>query len=358
MTEAPVAAQRAEDLRILGRLDDAEHAARQGLADDPGDAVLLTVLAGVLRQAGRPEEALQAAAAAGAAAPERPDTHRQRALALSALGRRATACEASEVAVSLDPHGPITLVVHAVVLQAAGELHAAAEAARRAVAVAPEEPAGHLLVADISSGFGDVRTARAAYTEVLRLEPDNAVARHDLAVLDMGRGRAGPALRGLLDAGAIGPADGLPVLENVTAVLWRLSWYLRLVLFVSLFVVGALGATGPEPQFVTSNLARIGAAVVLAVAGLLSWRFTRQLPPQARPVVSAVVRADGLLAVAAVLIVAGFAVYLAIVVTGYGVLVFGVYGVVVALFAVTVTANLRARRRRRKRLRNPVTEPR
>ncbi|MPZ64123.1 MAG: hypothetical protein GEU83_00880 [Pseudonocardiaceae bacterium] len=348
MTETPAAAQRAEDLRLLGRLDEAERIAREGLAADPSDAVLLTVLAGVLRQAGRPAAALQAAEAASAAAPQAPDPHRQRALALSALGRHEPACEASAVAVSLDPHGPITLVAHAVVLQAAGALHAASEAARWAVAVAPEEPAGHLLVADIHHALGDVRTARLAYGEVLRLEPDNAVARHDLAVLDMGRGRAGPALRGLLDAGALGPADGLPLRENVAAVLWRLSWYLRLVLFASFFLVGALGATGPEPQFVASNLARIGAAVVLVVAGLLSWRFSRRLPPQARPVITAALRADGLLAAAAILIAAGFAIHVAIVVTGYGVLVFGVFGVVVALFAVTVTADVRARRRRKR----------
>ncbi len=350
MTEAPAVAQRAEELRLLGRFDEAERITRQGLAADPSDAVLLTVLAGVLRQAGRPEEALQAAAAASAAAPERPDTHRQRALALSTLGRHEPACEASEVAVSLDSHGPSTLVVHAAVLQAAGALHAASEAARWAVAVAPGEPAGHLLVADIHHALGDIRTARAAYTEVLRLEPDNAVARHDLAVLDMGRGRAGPALRGLLDAGALGPADGLPLLDNVTAVLWRLSWYLRLVLFVSFFLVGAVGApVGPEPQFVSSNLARIGAAVVLAIAGLLSWRFTRQLPSQFWPALTAALRADGLLAAAAVLVVAGFSIHFAIVATGYGVLVLGVFGVVMALFAVTVTADLRARRRQRPR---------
>lgn len=353
MNQASVqAAQRVEHLRLLGRYTEAEEVARQALAADPSDGLLLVGLAAVLHQEGRYPEALQAADAAIADLPE-PSVHRQRALTLSALGRHGEACDASATAVSLDPHAVASLIVHAAVLQQARALPAATEAARQAVELAPDEPTAHLVMAGISADVGDRASARTAYQEVLRLDPDNAAARHDLALLDLARGRAGPALRGLLEAGALQPAalgtgGGLPVLANVTTVLWRLTWYLRLVLFVSLYVVGVAALSGqPEPRFEPSTPARIAAAAVLAFAGLLSWRFARKLPPQARPVLIAATRSDPLLTVSAALIAAGFAVYALIVVTGYGLLFLIVFALVTALFLVTVAAGIRNRRRRR-----------
>lgn len=353
MTQASEqAAQRIEHLRLLGRYIEAEQVARQALAADPSDGLLLFGLAAVLHQQGRYAEALRAADAAVVDLPE-PPVHRQRALALSALGRHPDAREASATAVSLDPHAAASLIVHAAVLQQARALPAATDAARQAVELAPEEPTAHLVMAGISADLGDRVSARAAYLEVLRLDPDNAAARHDLALLDLAQGRAGPALRGLLEAGALDPAalgtgGGLPVLTNVTAVLWRLTWYLRLVLFLSLYVVGTATLAGqPEPRFEPSIPARIAAAAVLVVAGLVSWRFVRGLPPQARPVLVAATRSDRLLIVSAALIAAGFGVYGLIVVTGYGLLFIVVFGLVTALFVITVAAAARNRWRRR-----------
>jgi Flp pilus assembly protein TadD len=354
--ESVRAAHRVEHLRMLGRYDEAEQAARSALATEPSDGLLLFGLAAVLHQKGDYAGALDATDAALADLPEAP-VYRQRALALSALGRHDEATAASATAVSLDPHGAVSFIVHAAVLQQARALPAAADAARWAVALAPEEPTAHLIVAEVSTAQGDRATARAAYHEVLRLDPDNVAARHDLAVLDLSQGRVGTALRGLLDAGALAPAAlstpgpgadaGLPVLANVKVVLWRLAWYLRLVLFIGFFVV--IAASPPGMQLVPSTPVRIAAALVLVVAGVLSWRFTRTLPSQARPVLTAALRSDALLATCAVFTVVGFALYAAMVVTGYSPLAPVVFVLVMVLYGLTITANLVNRRRRRKR---------
>lgn len=349
------AAHRVEHLRILGRYDEAERIARRALAADPSDGLLLFGLASVLHQRGDYAGALGAADAALAELPEAP-VYRQRALALSALDRHAEAVEASNRAVSMEPLGAVSYVVHAAVLQQAQQLAAAADAARRAVAVAPEEPTAHLIMAEISTELGDRETARAAYQEVLRLDPDNVAARHDLAVLDLSQGRMRTALRGLLDAGALAPAAlsassadagpvALPVLANVKVILWRLGRYLRLVLFVGFFVVVAASPPTP-PDFVSSTAVRVAAALVLVAAGLLGWRFARTLPPQARPVLAAVLRSDRALAAAAALVVAGFLDYVAIVVTGYAPLASVVFLLVVLHYVLALGTGVRNRRRR------------
>lgn len=60
---------------------------------------------------------------------------------------------------------------------------------------------------------------------------------------------------------------------------------------------------------------------MLCGTGLLAWRFTSGLPRQARTVVVAALRADRLLAVTAVVVPLAVAALLAVVVTGYGLVV-------------------------------------
>lgn len=337
-----LAVRRGEDLRVLGRFTDAERVLHTALAEHPGHAELLCVLAAVLRQDGRPAEALRAADAAVGADPSAGHAHRQRALALSATGSHRAAAEAGATAVRLDPHDAVALIVHAAVLREGGALPAASAAARRAVQLAPEEPTAHIVVAHIHSTLGDTATARKAYRETLRLDPENAAARHDLAVLDLRRGRTRLALDGLLAAGTMGPADGMAlVLYNVAAVLWRLAWYLRIVLLVGCIAVG--GVSGPAPGIAS----RVAAAGTLAAAGLLAWRFTRRLPVQARSVLPAALRGDGLLAVTYALSAVAVALLLVVIVTGYGRLGIVVWLVILVQFLLALVSGIRSRRRQR-----------
>jgi tetratricopeptide (TPR) repeat protein len=342
---AAAALARAEHLRALGRLDDAERAARTGLAEHPEDPALLRALSVVLLGAGggRHAEGLAAAEAAAALEPDREHPHRLRALHLSMMDRHAEAVEAGYRAVQLAPDDPFAATGYARVLQRAGRLTDAAQVARRVVELAPHDAASHFLLADVSSDLGDRRTARAAYLETLRLDPAHAGARHDLAVLDSRTHHPGRALRGLIDAGRLDPA-ATGVLRNVGAVLWQLSWRLRMLLLVAVFVV--LGAGGADRSGdLTSNTARIAAAVVLVVGAALAWWTTRGLPRGTWPVMRAALAADGPLAGTWIALGLCVALYATVVVTGVAVVVAGVWIVLLGLAVLAVAVGIGRRRR-------------
>ncbi|MET0191171.1 MAG: tetratricopeptide repeat protein [Pseudonocardia sediminis] len=340
--------ERAEHLRAVGRLDDAERTVREGLTEYPQDPGLLRGLAVLLLAADRDrpdrhEEGLAAAEAACAAEPDAEHPHRLRALHLSMLNRHGEALEAGYRAVTLAPDDRYAATGYARVLQRAGRLADAAQVARRVVDLAPLEAGSHFLLADVTSDLGDRTTARAAYTETLRLDPTHAGARHDLAVLDARSHHPGRALGGLVDAGRLAPGE-TGVLRTVAAVLWQLSWRLRLVLLVSVFVVLALSA---RPEGGTAG-ARIGAVAVLLVGALLARYETRELPKGAWPVIVAAVRADRPLAVTWVALGLCVALYVAVAVTGVAALAGAVWIVLLglALLAVIVGVTRRNRTRR------------
>jgi tetratricopeptide (TPR) repeat protein len=305
---------RAEDLRQLGRLDEAEGVLREALAATPDDPGLLGALAWVLYAAGQPAEGLEAAEAACARAPEEGRFHHARAALLSALQRHAEAVQAADVAASLVPQDPGVARTRARVRAAAGRLRKARDAARHAVALAPESAAGHFLLADISDDLGHRRAARRSYEEAMRLDPQNAVVRHDLAVLDANTRHPVRALRGLVEAGTLDPT--LPVvLQTIAGVLWKLSWWLRVLL--AAFTVACVVTSGSEPDEQTWS-ARATAIVALLVIGLLTWWTTRSLPPQARPAVLAALRQDAPLRLTYLAIGACAVLFLAVAVTGLG----------------------------------------
>ncbi|MDN5934372.1 MAG: tetratricopeptide repeat protein, partial [Pseudonocardia sp.] len=315
-------------MRALRRYDDAEREARRGLAAEPGDADLLMELAAVLLAQRRGADGLAVAEAALTGAPQAERAHRIRAALLAQLGRHAEALHAGYTSVSLAPEEPWAALGYATVLQQAGRLADAQQVALRAVSLAPDEPAAHPRLADIASDRGDPGTARAAYQETLRLDPDNAAARHDLAVLDLNAHRQGDALRGLVEAGRLDPSIPV-VLDNVGAVLWRLSWRVRICLLVAAFLV--IGTSGADPE-VRGVLGRVTAALVLVAAAGIAWWAGRDLPSQAGPVVRAALRADRPLAVTVGALGLCLLTYAAVAVTGLGELAVFVW-LVLALLA-------------------------
>jgi tetratricopeptide (TPR) repeat protein len=333
------AALRVEHLSDLGRLADAEREARAALAAEPQSPALLAALSRVFLQGRNYTEGLAAADAAAAQAPDDERLHRLRALHLSGLGFHRDAAAAAHAAVVLAPQEPLTAITQARVLQAA-RLHVDALAvARRAVALDPALAQAHLVLADIADDAGDRRLARAAYQEVLRLDPQHAVARHDLALLDARARRPVAALAGLVEAGMLDPA--LPVvLRSVAAVLWQLSWRLRMLLFVA--TIATLGAAASPVA------SRVAAGVVLLVAATVVGLTARALPRQARPVVRAALRTDRPLRFTYFAVTACLAIFLEVAVTGQGVFAAGVWLVLVALGLLAAVVRLvRGLRRRR-----------
>lgn len=335
------AAQRVEYLRELGRFDDAEREARAALAAEPQDATLLVALAAVLLGAGRHAEGLAAADAATAAAPQDERVHRLRGLLLSYMGRHHEAVQAGYTAVSLAPEEPYAATGYARVLQRAGRLTDAMAVAHRLVSLAPNSAASHFLLADVASDLGDRQTARASYAEALRLDPQHAAARHDLAVLDARSHRPARALRGLVDAGTMDPS--MPqVLQTVTAVLWQLSWRLRMWLAVAT-VIAIFSGSGTDPAW----SARIVAVAILLASAGLAWLTVRDLPAGTRPVVQAALRTDGPLRFTWIATGVCLAVYAAVAVTGLRVLVVVVWLALALLGWLTLGVRLVRSARRR-----------
>lgn len=332
------AAVRVEHLTDLGRFAEAQQAAHTALAAEPHSPALLAALARVLLRTRDHAAGLAAADAAAALVPDDERIHRLRALHLSALGHHYWAEDAARTAVTLAPEEPLTAITEARVLQQARRFRDALVPAQRAVALDPNLPQAHLVLADIADDAGDRRTARAAYQEVLRLDPQHAVARHDLAVLDARTRRPVAALAGLVEAGMLDPS--LPtVLNTVAAVLWQLSWRLRMLLVVA--TVAVVGAAW------SPTATRVTAVVILLLAGLLTARTVRSLPSQARPVVLAALRTDRPLRFTYVAVATCVLIFVAVAVTGFAPLAAAVWMVLVVLGLLALLVGLFRRMRRR-----------
>lgn len=287
------AAARVAQLRAARRLDDAEREARRALAAEPEDVGLRIELAAVLIDADRAAQALPVAQAAVAGAPQEPAAYRVLALSLAELGRHDEALHAAYTAVTLGPESASSAICYSHVLQRAGRMPDAQDVAQRAVAIAPEDPRTHLQLADVASDRGDRDTARRAYAETLRLDPENAAARHDLAVLEINARRPVEGLPGLVEAGRLDPSRP-ETLRNVAAVLWQLSYRLRLVVVGTALAVTVINRGDPD---LSSWTARAGGAAALAVVALVIWLTVRRLPAATGAAARAALRTDRPLAV-------------------------------------------------------------
>jgi hypothetical protein len=131
------------------------------------------------------------------------------------------------------------------------------------------------------------------------------------------------------------------VLLTVTAVLWQLSWRLRIWLIAATLV--ALVTSGQS-----AGTARLVAAGILVASAGLAWWTVRDLPSRTRPVVAAALRTDAPLRFTYIATTACVAVYAVIAVTGLGVLAGMVWLVLGLLGWLTLVVRIvRSRRSRR-----------
>jgi tetratricopeptide (TPR) repeat protein len=304
--------ERIDDLRAIGRSSEAEALLRTALLEEPQDSQLLWRLAAVLLVAKRPAEGVAAAAAAVAADPENPNAHRLHGLLLAELGYLPQALHAAYTAVTQAPEHAHTSVAYSYVLGCARRYPDAAAVARRAVELAPHDTEPHAQVGDIALMSGDRATARRAYSEVLRLDPAHAGARRNLAALDHVGHRPREALRGLVEAGRMDP-DVPEVLTLVTAVMWQLSWRMRIGLVVALIPLLIISTTSDSAPWPT----RIVGVAIIVLAGVAAWWHLRELPHGTHTVVFAAIRRDGLLVVTYVFIAICLLAYVVVAITGY-----------------------------------------
>jgi tetratricopeptide (TPR) repeat protein len=345
----PGAIERIDNLRVVSRFTDAEQLIRTALATEPQDARLLWRLAAVLLGTQRVAEGLHASGAAVGADPQNPDAQRLHALLLTANNRHGEATYAGHSAVTLAPQHAHTVTVYAHVLKCAGRYADAAAVARRAVELAPNDPDTHMEVGDVALSSGDRQTARTAYENVLALDPGHATARRNLAAVDVMSRRPRLALGGLVEAGRINP-DTPQVLPIVAAVLWQLSWRMRIGLVIALVPVLIVGAKyGNDASWATRTVG----AVVLMLAAVVTWWHVRGLPRGTGRVIIAALRGDGLLMATYLFIAFCLVVYVAVGISGVAPVAAIIWPIAILLSIIAVVSRIaggftrRAQSRRR-----------
>jgi tetratricopeptide (TPR) repeat protein len=281
---------RAHRLAQIGRYDEAERAARAGLAAAPADGRLLTLLASVLRMRREYAAALATADAAVTAAPHLADAHGERAECLILLIRGRDAVTAAEEAVRLDPFDPAGHLVLARALSAARDTERARQVAAHGLSLAPRSVEGLLTVAEVERDAGNRQAATEAARSALAIAPDNAYGRWLIAMLDAERLRVRRAMRGLRDVARENPAR-----PDVVSMTWPIRGVLSglrrglaagAALICALLVAGHWWAPAALFGRVLSGvLAAVlagFAARVLLPAGRLPWRCLALLPPLMR----------------------------------------------------------------------------
>ncbi|XVU22236.1 tetratricopeptide repeat protein [Actinoplanes sp. CA-054009] len=291
MSERAGAYWRAHRLAQVGRYDEAEKAARDGLAADPGDARLLTLLASVLRLRRDYAGALATADAAVAAAPQFADAHAERAENLIVMIRSRDAVAAAAEAVRLDPTEPTAHFVLARALASAKDYPRARAAAAHGRSLDPGSVEGLLTVADVERDAGNREAAVAAARAALAVSPGNPYGRWLLAMLDAERLRVRRSMRALRDVARDNPARA-----DIVSMTWPIRGVLNglrrglaasaaLVCLLQLIDRWWWPTAGPFGRVMAAVLATVMAgfaARILIPAGRLPWRCLRLLPPLMR----------------------------------------------------------------------------
>jgi tetratricopeptide (TPR) repeat protein len=279
--------RRAHLLAQAGRYEEAERTVRAGLAEEPGDGRLLTLLASVLRMRRDYPAALAAADSAAAASPLLADAHAERAENLILLIRSKDAVAAAEEAVRLDQLGAAAFLTLARALAAASQHERARAAAAHGLALDPRSVEGLLTVAEVEREAGNREAAATAARAALAIEPENTYGRWMIAMLDAERLRVRRSMRALRDVARASPAR--PDLISMTWPIRGVITGLRRGLFAGGLVICALLIAGHWWWPVAGSFARVVSAVLAAIlagfgarvllpAGRLPWRCVPLLP--------------------------------------------------------------------------------
>lgn len=203
--------RRAELLRLLGRLPEAEKAERRALELHPFLINAQVGLAEILLARGRIEEAAAAAAEARRLNPREARAQLVAGRCEAAAGRPARAATFMLRALDLDPDGPDRLAAHLELVRLydlADEIRAADAHLRLARELGPDE----LAFRRVEALWLEHRTpgspaAAAAWTRLLEADPYSAEAQLRVGLADLDAGRPGQALEKIEQAFALDPEN-------------------------------------------------------------------------------------------------------------------------------------------------------
>ncbi|MEG8177205.1 tetratricopeptide repeat protein [Nocardia terpenica] len=291
---------KAKILIELRRLEDAARELRAVLAVEPDNAEATTYLAQTAFLSRDYREAAAQCTNALRTAPKHQFALRIQALTLLHLDHhaRARAEQSARRALALGPESAENHRILAIVLRERGRPADALEVIDRAAELDPADPDIHLVRGSVLRRLGRSGTrhrpgpAVAAYREALRLQPENAGAVHDLALVDLDRGRLRPALRGVLSAAAMDPTLVPLIRGNVAVVIRRAArrvhWCLAAIALLSLILGSFPDATaaGDEwpPDILPQMQAKSEQAAPHRYSSTASPRPNPPQAPQAAPV--------------------------------------------------------------------------
>jgi tetratricopeptide (TPR) repeat protein len=211
--------------------------------------------------------------------PDREWAHRLRSIALRNMGRTPDAVAAAQEAVRLRSDIWQPRVVLAEALLAGGDqasAHAALSVVQDALAFAPEQSEVQVTAGRVRAALGERDAARGHYLAVLAAEPNHAVARNNLAVLDVRRGRATAAANQFASVLAADPMNPLFMRNSQAA---ATTWVGNVMmagatLYLAAMFVGAL----PQPEWL-----RLALAGLVAVGSVTTLGYAyRRLSPVVR----------------------------------------------------------------------------
>ncbi|MGC4818094.1 tetratricopeptide repeat protein [Micromonospora sp. DT63] len=282
--------ERAQLLAELGRHDEAAGELTEGLALKPADSQALTMLARVHLVADRPVDALAAADAAVAAAPQALPALVVRAMALVDLGRYADAAATADRLLALGPTDAYAQRSAAAILADSRNGQPALNAAWRGVELAPQEAQAHLVLSLVAARLELFDLAERAYREALRLDPRLSEVEHGVGVLHLEQRRWSEALAHVAEAVTMGPSR----VDSPRTLAYGLH---RLVLYgagwslVAAVVVAFAASTSDGFSRVLAVLAALTGAVVV-------WQLAARLPGLTRTVLPAMLHSDRTMALA------------------------------------------------------------
>jgi tetratricopeptide (TPR) repeat protein len=275
------ALQRGAALLDLGRAKEAEEHLRTALAADPGDAVVITLLAHAIVRQQRFDEAVDTSRSALAADPEYVPAFSVLAAALAGLERRSEALGAVRRGLALAPEVSALHVQEAGVLLGMERETEALASVDRALGLDAENAEAHAVRAAALVRLRRFDEADDAVDEALRVDPENAEAHRLRGVVALHRGGGRQAVEAHRAALRIDPADthsrtGLSIALKTRNPLY--GWLLRFSLWLETLPKAARVAVLVAP-IVLSRVLRPFAdqtwalVLIIAVAALvlLSW---------------------------------------------------------------------------------------
>jgi tetratricopeptide (TPR) repeat protein len=231
----------------LKRLDLADELSRRAVEHAPESPDALSALSRVHSESGRHDEAITAARAAAARQPLNPYRHHRLAWALLEEGRHPVEAE---------------------------------HAARESIRLDPEKADFRITYAMVMKQLNLTDRARQALRDALALEPDNAVARHELAALDVIH--RNPFALGRLARGASGLVGALRADPRQEASRFLLDLALRQFLVYTAIILVLLAYLGWRTAGSSPGAARLFAALAALAPSAYAGYFLSRLDPGLR----------------------------------------------------------------------------